>query len=199
MGKHQFCGAYARSTGQPCKRKGLGRGGKCRNHGGMSTGPRTPEGKASMAASVRARWARYRAERATLKNSSESPADDQVAALWSQLTQSEEGKVEARVAEPEVSRICETSHGDITGTPATFANGATIGFKQAVSRWFVQDWRGKVAGFRGSLDAAVELARSLPAKPPEQPPVAPPRAAEFHLPQDSAPAYRRPVVLLRPR
>ena len=45
------CGAYARSTGEPCRahlcRRPDGSIGKrCKNHGGLSTGPRTPEGKA---------------------------------------------------------------------------------------------------------------------------------------------------------
>lgn len=39
------CGAYARSTGKPCQAKLLLRGGRCKLHGGMSTGPRTAEGK----------------------------------------------------------------------------------------------------------------------------------------------------------
>jgi len=39
------CGAYARTTGKPCQRKAL-RNGRCPCHGGLSTGPRTPEGKA---------------------------------------------------------------------------------------------------------------------------------------------------------
>ena len=40
------CGAYARSTGQPCRRKpvlnpdGSIRNGRCLNHGGASTGPK---------------------------------------------------------------------------------------------------------------------------------------------------------------
>ena len=38
------CGAYARSTGLPCKAMGL-ENGRCRNHGGLSTGPKTKEGK----------------------------------------------------------------------------------------------------------------------------------------------------------
>jgi hypothetical protein len=50
------CGARTR-TGQPCRRKGLGKGGRCSNHGGMSTGPRTPEGRARVAAAVRSRSA----------------------------------------------------------------------------------------------------------------------------------------------
>ena len=38
------CGAYARSTGKPCKRRAL-RSGRCLNHGGLSSGPRTLEGR----------------------------------------------------------------------------------------------------------------------------------------------------------
>ena len=46
------CGAYARSTGQPCKAKALANG-RCKNHGGLSTGPRTPEGKARALANLK--------------------------------------------------------------------------------------------------------------------------------------------------
>jgi hypothetical protein len=46
------CGAFARSTGQPCKAKALANG-RCRNHGGMSTGPRTPEGRARSLANLK--------------------------------------------------------------------------------------------------------------------------------------------------
>ena len=38
------CGAFARSTGNPCQAKALTNG-RCKNHGGMSTGPKTPEGR----------------------------------------------------------------------------------------------------------------------------------------------------------
>ena len=38
------CAARCRDA-HPCKRKGLGAGHRCPNHGGLSTGPRTPEGK----------------------------------------------------------------------------------------------------------------------------------------------------------
>jgi hypothetical protein len=38
------CGAKTRK-GTPCQAQGNGRGGRCRNHGGMSTGARTPEGR----------------------------------------------------------------------------------------------------------------------------------------------------------
>ncbi len=42
--KEGICGAKTRS-GTPCKRKDLLKGGRCRLHGGMSTGPKTLEGK----------------------------------------------------------------------------------------------------------------------------------------------------------
>lgn len=42
------CGARTRA-GTPCKRRDLGVSGRCKLHGGMSTGPRTPEGKAKCA------------------------------------------------------------------------------------------------------------------------------------------------------
>jgi hypothetical protein len=46
------CGAYARSTGQPCKAKALANG-RCKNHGGLSTGPKTTEGKARALANLK--------------------------------------------------------------------------------------------------------------------------------------------------
>ena len=55
------CGAKTR-TGSPCKRKPeLGKR-RCRNHGGLSTGARTPEGRArALAALARGREQRRRA------------------------------------------------------------------------------------------------------------------------------------------
>ena len=50
------CGAFARSTGQPCKAKALANG-RCKNHGGMSTGPKTPEGRQAIAQATRQRMA----------------------------------------------------------------------------------------------------------------------------------------------
>ena len=38
------CGARCRD-GHPCKAQGLGRGHRCKNHGGQSTGPKTEDGK----------------------------------------------------------------------------------------------------------------------------------------------------------
>lgn len=63
------CGARCRD-GHPCRALAVWlpgdsapRNGRCRMHGGLSTGPRTPEGKAAIAESNRRRWARWRTER----------------------------------------------------------------------------------------------------------------------------------------
>ncbi|RSU47559.1 hypothetical protein BRX43_14030 [Sphingomonas sp. S-NIH.Pt15_0812] len=49
------CGATTR-RGHPCKRTDLHLNGRCKFHGGCSTGPRTPEGKARSLANLRLRW-----------------------------------------------------------------------------------------------------------------------------------------------
>lgn len=56
MRKKLNCGAYARSTGQACQAKALANG-RCKNHGGMSTGPKTPEGRQAIAEATRQRMA----------------------------------------------------------------------------------------------------------------------------------------------
>jgi hypothetical protein len=48
------CGAHARTTGAPCKAQGL-LNGRCKLHGGASTGPKTPEGKRAIALVTKAR------------------------------------------------------------------------------------------------------------------------------------------------
>lgn len=52
-----LCGAKTR-TGAPCKRQPIPGKKRCRNHGGLSTGPRTVEGKAKALACLRLRWKR---------------------------------------------------------------------------------------------------------------------------------------------
>ena len=56
-----LCAARTR-RGTSCKRKGSGRGGRCKLHGGMSTGPRTWTGRQAISQGQAARWARWRAE-----------------------------------------------------------------------------------------------------------------------------------------
>ena len=52
----KLCGAFARSTGQPCKAKALVNG-RCKNHGGMSTGPKTLEGRLAVSLATKQRMA----------------------------------------------------------------------------------------------------------------------------------------------
>jgi len=53
---HKKCHAHARSTGLPCKAKALANG-RCRNHGGLSTGPKTQAGKLAIAQATKERMA----------------------------------------------------------------------------------------------------------------------------------------------
>ena len=53
------CGAKTRK-GEACKRRGTGAGGRCPNHGGMSTGPRTSAGRVRIAEAQRRRWEKFR-------------------------------------------------------------------------------------------------------------------------------------------
>jgi transcriptional regulator with XRE-family HTH domain len=56
------CEARTRK-GTPCRNKSEPGRRRCKFHGGMSTGPKTPEGKARIAEAQRARWRRYRLEK----------------------------------------------------------------------------------------------------------------------------------------
>lgn len=55
----QPCQAQTRK-GRPCRNLSEPGRRRCKFHGGMSTGPRTPEGKARIAEAQKARWAAYR-------------------------------------------------------------------------------------------------------------------------------------------
>jgi hypothetical protein len=50
------CGAYARSTGQPCQAPRVSGKRRCKLHGGFSTGPRTAEGKRRISEAQKRRW-----------------------------------------------------------------------------------------------------------------------------------------------
>ena len=56
------CGAYARSTGNPCQAKALTNG-KCKNHGGLSKGATTSEGRQAISEATRQRMASGQQER----------------------------------------------------------------------------------------------------------------------------------------
>lgn len=53
------CGARTRA-GRSCTNKVIPGMYRCKHHGGKSTGPRTPEGKARIAEAQRKRWAKWR-------------------------------------------------------------------------------------------------------------------------------------------
>lgn len=57
--RNKPCGARTRA-GHPCKRKGLGKGGRCSNHGGMSTGPKTEAGRLRIVEFQKQRWEKRR-------------------------------------------------------------------------------------------------------------------------------------------
>jgi len=58
----RICGAR-KKTGERCRSKALHRGDKCKFHGGLSTGAKTPEGKARALAALREGQARWIAEK----------------------------------------------------------------------------------------------------------------------------------------
>ena len=67
------CAATTR-TGRPCARKAMDNG-RCRNHGGMSSGPKTDAGRMRIADAQKRRWERWRSQRAStalVTDSSES-------------------------------------------------------------------------------------------------------------------------------
>lgn len=56
----RICGAFARSTGMPCQCRLLLRGGRCKLHGGMSTGPTSAQGKQRALEALRRGWREWR-------------------------------------------------------------------------------------------------------------------------------------------
>lgn len=52
------CTATSRQTGEPCKLPGLGAGGKCRFHGGASTGRPSTHGRTTKQAMLERDWLR---------------------------------------------------------------------------------------------------------------------------------------------
>lgn len=57
-----LCGARTRA-GTPCQARAVEGKDRCRMHGGLSTGPRTAEGRARLSEALKARHARRRAEK----------------------------------------------------------------------------------------------------------------------------------------
>jgi len=57
------CGARCKSDGHPCRNTPEPGRTRCKWHGGMSTGPRTVEGRERIAEAQRRRWAEWRRNR----------------------------------------------------------------------------------------------------------------------------------------
>lgn len=96
------CGARTRK-GKRCKAPGYGKGGRCRNHGGMSTGPRTPEGRANIAAAVKARWERWRKDQASSQVA--EPSKKEISMVVLQALRGE--------TRPDTARARPRSHADV--------------------------------------------------------------------------------------
>ena len=66
MAARQPCGAFARSTRKPCQGAPpvTAWRPRCKLHGGMSTGPRTEEGRRRRQEAMKERWLRKRGEQA---------------------------------------------------------------------------------------------------------------------------------------
>ena len=60
VSKDRRCGAYARSTGQPCKAKAIHGTWRCKNHGGAA---KSEAGSKRISDAQKRRWAKWRAER----------------------------------------------------------------------------------------------------------------------------------------
>lgn len=56
--RQPLCGAMTRK-GTPCQRQALPNKTRCRNHGGLSTGPKTQEGRRRIAEAQQKRWAKH--------------------------------------------------------------------------------------------------------------------------------------------
>lgn len=92
------CGARTR-LGSACRARPVrdrlrpwlpGPSGRCRNHGGLSTGPKTPEGRARIAAAARARWVAV-----ALAEGRERPSPELSAAVTALLEQETLRQVES--------------------------------------------------------------------------------------------------------
>nr|WP_281281946.1 HGGxSTG domain-containing protein [Rubellimicrobium roseum] len=62
-----YCGALTRKK-QPCRMLSEPGRRRCKFHGGRSTGPRTPEGRARIAEAQFRRWSNWRTRRQTASN-----------------------------------------------------------------------------------------------------------------------------------
>ena len=85
------CGARTRK-GTPCRCKSEPGKKRCKFHGGLSTGARTPEGKARIAEAQRRRWARWRAEQGLPEPGADQAPEPASGAVFPDAKRSDEGR-----------------------------------------------------------------------------------------------------------
>ena len=79
------CCAHSRTNGRPCVAKAM-KNGRCKNHGGMATGPKTQEGRERISESNRRRWQAWRAANGRQVKATGNPAQDQLLDILANLS-----------------------------------------------------------------------------------------------------------------
>jgi len=160
------CGARTRGErgGRPCQAAGIGAGGRCKNHGGMSTGPLTEAGKAR----ARANLKQFREPQTPTVEAHKEAAAMRVRIVRradvAHVTEQHQVAAERQNAR-DVRR--ETTHGrpgDVRHAPETFDNGATVAFDPTRKKFAILDSAGELHGFRQNREAARAFAQTLKRK-----------------------------------
>lgn len=151
------CGARTRGArgGRPCQAQGIGAGGRCKFHGGMSTGPRTDEGRARALANLRqnakhSKGAEDMPRIRIVRRADIGRANEQRQAATDQQLRREVRK-----------EIVEGRPGEIRHVPEKFDNGAVVVFDPTRRKFVILDREGAPHGFRQDIEKARALARSL--------------------------------------
>lgn len=150
------CGARTRGArgGRPCQAQGIGAGGRCKFHGGMSTGPTSEEGRARALANLR-------------QNAKPSKGTEDMPRMRI-VRRADVGRVdEQRQAAADHHRrevrkeIVEGRPGEIRHVPEKFENGAAVVFDPTRRKFVILDREGTPHGFRQDIEKARAFARSL--------------------------------------
>ena len=70
---HKLCGGRTRKDGSPCRSVAIRPNGRCKWHGGLSTGPKTEEGKQRCREATQRTWAAWRAAGSPKRTYNRSP------------------------------------------------------------------------------------------------------------------------------
>jgi hypothetical protein len=160
------CGARTRGArgGRPCQAAGIGAGGRCKYHGGMSTGPLTEAGKARALSNLK-QFRRPAADKPEAVK--EAPAMRvRIVRRADVAVVNEQRQVAAeRQNTREVRReITRGRPGEVRHGVESFDNGATVAFDPTRNKFVIFDSAGELHGFRQDREAARALAQSLKRK-----------------------------------